>query len=250
MTILTALAAAYDRLAGEGRAPPYGYSTGTIHFLIALNPDGSVATVSALGDGKSGRPMFVPQAVKRSSGIAANFLWDKTSYVLGVALRAVPRPERCIKPGPEDLEIHRRGKLLQRVAPFGKLRRTLFDVPEPRCSPAMPASPAIGPGRWNHDSRERAPPVSGGVRVLKTAEIAIGMDGKGAWRDNVFVERLRRTVNCEEAGRRAYAGVALARAPIGRYLGFGNGKRPHSSPGGKTPDRAYAAVPTPIPAAA
>lgn len=84
MTILTALAAAYDRLAEEGRAPPYGYSTETIDYVISLKPDGSVAQVAPLGDGKSGRALPVPQAVKRSSGIAANFLWDKTSYVLGV----------------------------------------------------------------------------------------------------------------------------------------------------------------------
>ncbi len=80
--------------------------------------------------------------------------------------------------------------------------------------------------------------------------IAISMDGKGAWRDNVFVERLWRTVKYEEVYLRAYAGVAEARASISRYLGFYNGKRPHSSLGGKTPDQAYTNLPTPIPAAA
>lgn len=85
MTILTALASAYDRLAAEGRAPAYGYSAETIHYVISLNADGSVAQVAPLGDGKTGRAISVPQAVKRSSGIAANFLWDKTGYVLGVA---------------------------------------------------------------------------------------------------------------------------------------------------------------------
>ena len=76
------------------------------------------------------------------------------------------------------------------------------------------------------------------------------MDGKGAWRDNVFVERLWRTVKYEEVYLRAYAGVTQARASIGRYLGFYNGKRPHSSLGGKTPDQAYINLATPIPAAA
>ena len=80
-------------------------------------------------------------------------------------------------------------------------------------------------------------------------EIAIGMDGKGAWRDDVFVERLWRTVTYEEVYLRAYAGVTQARASIGRYPSFHNGKRPHSSPG-QTPDQAYTNVPTPIPAAA
>ncbi len=76
------------------------------------------------------------------------------------------------------------------------------------------------------------------------------MDGKGAWRDNVFVERLWRTVKYEEVYLRAYAGVTQARASIGRYLGFYNGKRPHSSLGGKTPDQAHINLATPIPAAA
>ncbi|MGA7297279.1 MAG: IS3 family transposase [Rhodanobacteraceae bacterium] len=88
------------------------------------------------------------------------------------------------------------------------------------------------------------------TKVLKKAEIAISMDGRGAWRDNVFVERLWRTVKYEEVYLRAYTGVAAARASIGRYLGFYNGKRPHSSLGGKTPDQAYINLATPIPAAA
>ena len=48
--------------------------------------------------------------------------------------------------------------------------------------------------------------------MLKTAEIAISMDGKGAWRDNVFVERLCRTVKYEEVYLRAYDSVSEARA--------------------------------------
>jgi putative transposase len=87
------------------------------------------------------------------------------------------------------------------------------------------------------------------IKVLKKAEIAISMDGRGAWRDNVFVERLWRTVKYEEVYLRAYASVSEARASIGRYLGFYNGTRPHSSLGGQTPDLAYN-QPTPIPAAA
>ena len=88
------------------------------------------------------------------------------------------------------------------------------------------------------------------IKVLKDAEIAISMDGKGAWRDNVFVERLWRTIKYEEVYLRAYASVSEARASIGRYLAFYNGRRPHSSLGGKTPDRAYLNQLTPIPAAA
>ena len=88
------------------------------------------------------------------------------------------------------------------------------------------------------------------TQVLKDAEIAISMDGKGAWRDNVFVERLWRSVKYEEVYLRAYFGVSEARASIGRYLGFYNGTRPHSSLGGRTPDQAYLNRLTPIPAAA
>lgn len=88
------------------------------------------------------------------------------------------------------------------------------------------------------------------ITVLKDAKIAISMDGKGAWRDNVFVERLWRTVKYEEIYLRAYCSVSEARASIGRYLCFYNGTRPHSSLGGRTPDKAYLNQPTPIPAAA
>ena len=74
--------------------------------------------------------------------------------------------------------------------------------------------------------------------------IAVSMDGKGAWRDNVFVERLWRNVKYEEVYLRAYEGVSDARASIGRYLDFYNGRRPHSSLDGITPDHAYF---TPLP---
>ena len=88
------------------------------------------------------------------------------------------------------------------------------------------------------------------TQVLKDAEIAISMDGRGAWRDNVFVERLWRSVKYEEVYLRAYETVSEARSSIGRYFGFYNATRPHSSLGGQTPDRAYFNQPTPIPAAA
>ena len=80
--------------------------------------------------------------------------------------------------------------------------------------------------------------------VLIKAEIAISMDGKGAWRDNVFVERLWRTIKYEEIYLRAYDTVTEARASIGRYLGFYNARRPHSSLDRQTPDEAYF---TPLP---
>jgi putative transposase len=75
--------------------------------------------------------------------------------------------------------------------------------------------------------------------VLTRNRVAISMDGKGAWRDNVFVERLWRSVKYEEVYLRAYGTVAEARASIGRYLDFYNTRRPHSSLDRRTPDRAY-----------
>jgi putative transposase len=75
--------------------------------------------------------------------------------------------------------------------------------------------------------------------VLITNDIAISMDGKGAWRDNVFVERFWRTVKYEEVYLRAYDSVGEARISIGRYLDFYNGRRPHSSLDRRTPDQAY-----------
>jgi putative transposase len=77
------------------------------------------------------------------------------------------------------------------------------------------------------------------IDVLSKAGIAISMDGKGSWRDNVFVERLWRSVKYEEVYLRAYDTVSEARASIGRYLTFYNGRRPHSSLDRQTPDQAY-----------
>ena len=75
--------------------------------------------------------------------------------------------------------------------------------------------------------------------VLAASEIKISMDGKGAWRDNVFVERLWRSVKYEEVYLHAYESVSAARVGIGRYLDLYNRRRPHSSLDGMTPDQAY-----------
>jgi len=75
--------------------------------------------------------------------------------------------------------------------------------------------------------------------VLLNNAIAISMDGKGSWRDNVFVERIWRSVKYEEVYLKAYASVGEARTSIGRYLDFYNRQRPHSSLDRRTPDEAY-----------
>jgi putative transposase len=63
--------------------------------------------------------------------------------------------------------------------------------------------------------------------LLLQHAIAVSMDGRGAWRDNVFVERLWRSVKYEEVYLRAYDGVGDARASLSRYFTFYNTKRPH-----------------------
>lgn len=75
--------------------------------------------------------------------------------------------------------------------------------------------------------------------VLSKHDIRISMDGKGAWRDNVFVERLWRSVKYEEVYLHAYDSVGAARDGIGRYLDLYNRRRPHSALDGRTPDDAY-----------
>ena len=75
--------------------------------------------------------------------------------------------------------------------------------------------------------------------ALAGNDVAISMDGKGAWRDNVFVERLWRSVKYEEVYLRAYDSVSEARASLGRYFDFYNRRRPHSSLDDATPDQAY-----------
>lgn len=95
MTILASLARAYERLPD---APPPGCAMQKIGVLIALNRDGSIAGVTDLREGggkKKTTPLLaVPQPVKRTSGIASNTFWDKTSYVLGVTAGAGKRTTR------------------------------------------------------------------------------------------------------------------------------------------------------------
>ncbi len=87
MSILASLVKAYDRIPGIS---PVGYAIAKIGYAISLNENGTVASVIALHDqaatGKKKQPkaLQVPQPPKRTSGIAPCFLWDKTSYVLGL----------------------------------------------------------------------------------------------------------------------------------------------------------------------
>jgi putative transposase len=75
--------------------------------------------------------------------------------------------------------------------------------------------------------------------LLKAHGIQISMDGKGCWRDNVFVERLWKSVKYEEVYLKAYDSVSDAKANLEVYLSFYNSRRPHRSLDGKTPDTVY-----------
>jgi putative transposase len=75
--------------------------------------------------------------------------------------------------------------------------------------------------------------------LLTKNAIAISMEGKGSWRDNVFVERLWRSVKNEEVNLRAYDSIGEVSSSIGRYLEFFNTKRPHSRLDRRTRDEAY-----------
>jgi putative transposase len=77
------------------------------------------------------------------------------------------------------------------------------------------------------------------TQQLKENGIAISMDGRGCWRDNVFVERLWKSIKYEEVYLHAYETVSAARSGIARYIDFYNSRRPHSSLDAMTPDGFY-----------
>jgi putative transposase len=84
------------------------------------------------------------------------------------------------------------------------------------------------------------------VDLVQQHDIQISMDGKGSWRDNVFVERLWKSVKYEEVYLHAYDSVAEVRQGLQRYFSFYNQRRPHSFLDGQTPDMVYfAALPQP-----
>lgn len=77
------------------------------------------------------------------------------------------------------------------------------------------------------------------VTTVLDSGAQLSMDGRGAWKDNVFIERFWRTVKYEEVYLRAYDSVADARRHLERYMTFYNSRRPHSSLDEQTPDAVY-----------
>ena len=76
--------------------------------------------------------------------------------------------------------------------------------------------------------------------ALADVGIRISMDGRGRWMDNVFIERLWRSIKYECVFLNAFETGGEARNGIGRWIDFYNQRRPHSALGGRTPDEAYA----------
>jgi putative transposase len=77
------------------------------------------------------------------------------------------------------------------------------------------------------------------VSTVLDSGAELSMDGKGAWKDNVFIERFWRSVKYEEVYLRAYESVSDARHHLARYMTFYNSRRPHSALDGRTPDAVY-----------
>lgn len=98
MTILQALNQYYERMAVQGIIEPPGYSRENISACIWLNKDGRVVKIDDLNEYNKKKPeprrMAVPRAINRTSGVASNFLWDKTAYVLGVGLEKDKKTHR------------------------------------------------------------------------------------------------------------------------------------------------------------
>jgi putative transposase len=80
------------------------------------------------------------------------------------------------------------------------------------------------------------------IGELQKHDIAVSMDGRGQWRDNVFVERLWKSVKYEDVYLKAYESVSDARSGISRYIDFYNSRRPHRAQDGRTPDMVYFAA--------
>ena len=86
-------------------------------------------------------------------------------------------------------------------------------------------------------SAGRYPPPHG---ILKGADIRISMDGRGRWMDNVFIERLWRSLKYECVYLSAFETGSQARTGIARWVGYYNAERPHSTFAGRTPNEVYA----------
>ena len=107
-------------------------------------------------------------------------------------------------------------------------------------------------GRRSSTASASAPPVRALARaqggqftsprftgVLQRAGVRVSMDGRGRWMDNVFIERLWRSLKYECVYLHAFETGSELRAGLARWIGYYNARRPHSALAGRTPDEAY-----------
>jgi putative transposase len=81
------------------------------------------------------------------------------------------------------------------------------------------------------------------TEVLIEAGVQVSMDGRGRWMDNVFIERLWRSLKYECVYMNAFESGGEARAGLRKWIDYYNAERPHSAPGGRTPDEAHTSLP-------
>jgi hypothetical protein len=132
------------------------------------------------------------------------------------------------------VEYARRGILRRgprRSALAARPARDLQHRPEPAPAKAGGSLPGLDPGITSDDF----------TGTLERDKVTISMDGQGRYSDNIFVERLWRSLKYEEVYLNAYASVAEAKAGIGSWLGFYNEQRQHQSLSYRTPRQAYEA---------
>jgi putative transposase len=161
--------------------------------------------------------------------------------------RAIERPQRGVGHGhnlrSDGARLHLPGGSNGLGEPAGA-RMASLDQPHRR---GGGVGEARAPRDLQHPIRESNSTSAEFIDLLKDNGIAISMDGKGCWPDNVFVERLLKSIKYEEIYLHAYDSVSAARAGIGRYIGFYNERRPHRSLDGATPDSVYfKSLPVPL----
>ena len=107
------------------------------------------------------------------------------------------------------------------------------------CAEAL--TEALGRGRPEVFNTDQGSQFTSGefIRILQDHAVKISMDGKGRYADNIFVERLWRTVKYEEVYLKAYANASEARRELGTYFRFYNDQRPHQSLGYRTPAEVF-----------
>lgn len=201
MTVLQALAGQYDRLAENGPALHYGYSSQGVSYAIVLSPSGELVDVIDVRDtaGKSPRPnrVSVPGPVNRSVNVAPNFLWDKTAYSLGVT-----RDRDTEKPA-----LARRGE-------HDKFKELHFDLLAATDDAGLLALAAFLDS-WNPDP-ERIARLPHAEDMLD-ANVVFRLDGElGYIHDRIAGRQIWQDHLAAQGGKDALCLVTGERAPIGR----------------------------------